>query len=118
MEAPVGFAGSVPPLVLSVLMQTEMNYDTASLKSVSEDCHFTETYVNRVFKKSMGTTVQDYIRQVRIRKADEMVMHTGLSIEEISLRVGYQDVSYFIRQYRKVFQSTPLKRRKERAEQA
>lgn len=57
-------------------------------------------------------TLADTIQQVRVRKACELLRSTRLSVQEIAEQVGYQDVTYFIRMFKKHEQVTPLKYRK------
>ena len=46
-------------------------------------------------------TLADTIQQVRVRKACELLRSTRLSVQEIAEQVGYQDVTYFIRMFKK-----------------
>ena len=49
----------------------------------------------------------DYIHQKRIEKAAHLLTSTAHSIQDIALKVGYNDINYFTRKFKKHFQMTP-----------
>ncbi|MDD6071055.1 MAG: AraC family transcriptional regulator [Clostridiales bacterium] len=67
-------------------------------------CHF--------FKEISGVSPMQYLIEYRISQAQNMLMHTTKSILEISLDCGFDNVSYFIRQFRKYKGMTPGKYRR------
>lgn len=69
-------------------------------------------YFSKVFKKEMGTTVINYISDLRIKNACELLKETNASIIEIAKSVGYQDNQYFYRVFKKKTGRTPLAYRK------
>ncbi len=62
---------------------------------------------NRRFKAAMGQTPVDYLRELRLNSARDLLQQTNLSIQEICGLCGFQEVSYFSRQFRQFFQTTP-----------
>lgn len=62
----------------------------------------------RVFKNTLGLSVQSYILQYRLGKARYLVCHTALSIAEIALSCGFTDQSYFTRCFRSRYGEAPL----------
>jgi AraC-like DNA-binding protein len=71
-----------------------------------------QQYLCRVFKRQVGTTIFDYLNHVRIRQACELLNQTGDSVTGISLRTGFNDLSHFIRTFRKVVGLAPSQYRK------
>ncbi|MCY1275701.1 HTH-type transcriptional regulator CdhR [compost metagenome] len=61
----------------------------------------------RRFKNATGETPVQYLQKVRVGIAKELILHTSLSIDEISYRVGYRDVSFFCRVFKRLEKSTP-----------
>ena len=55
----------------------------------------------RIFKKSMGSSPHQYVIKQRMRRADKLLKHTSLSITQISLDVGYEEVCNFSAAYKK-----------------
>lgn len=64
-------------------------------------------YLSHMFKEQYGTSVNNYIINMRITKAKHFLRFTDLSTTEIANRVGYEDVNYFIRSFKKVENITP-----------
>lgn len=61
----------------------------------------------RVVKKRTGQTPQQYIKELRLQYAYELLLNTGDSCEEIALRVGYNSLSHFITSFKRQFGVTP-----------
>ena len=66
--------------------------------------------IKRMFSKSFGELLIDE----RLKKADELITSTNMPIGEIIRSVGYENESYFHREYKKRFGLTPLIRRKDK----
>ncbi|CAI6084950.1 helix-turn-helix domain-containing protein [Cohnella sp. JJ-181] len=62
---------------------------------------FSRDYLIEQFRKSFGMTPIQYLIHVRVEKAKELALHTGLSIGEIAERVGYSDVHTFGKMFKK-----------------
>lgn len=69
-------------------------------------------YLCRLFKNITGTSMIEYLTNVRIHQACILLRQTSLPITEICYRVGFNDLSHFIRTFRKTIDFTPSKYRK------
>ncbi|WNS45468.1 AraC family transcriptional regulator [Paenibacillus sp. MMS20-IR301] len=69
--------------------------------------HFCKT-----FKKLTGRTFVDYVNQCRMNEAQRLLLETGLSITEISGRVGCDNPNYFTKLYKQYKGQTPSQARK------
>lgn len=63
--------------------------------------------LGRLFRKQCGQTIPEYINELRLEKATEWIKSSGLTINEIALRVGYQNESYFFRVFKEKYGITP-----------
>jgi len=81
--------------------------DLANMFFVSKE------YLSKQFKQELGTSVTDYIIGQRMETAKELVKQGKLSFKEIAEEVGYEDVSYFYRVFRKYFGVAPGEMRKQ-----
>lgn len=66
---------------------------------------------NRRFKTGLGKTPVDYLQELRLNNARDLLQQTNLTLQEICGLCGYQDVSYFTRLFHQFFQATPGKYR-------
>ncbi|MCG7383122.1 AraC family transcriptional regulator [Paenibacillus sp. ACRRY] len=78
-----------------------------TLSSVAERFNYSAAYMAKQFKTKTGSSLIDYVIQTRIEKAQELLLHTEASLQEIAEGVGYKDLSYFIRMFKKVTGLTP-----------
>lgn len=60
-----------------------------------------KNYLCTIFKQEMNTTVTDYIVNLRMKKAKNLMRTTNLSIMQIAEKVSYTDLSYFNRLFKK-----------------
>ena len=63
----------------------------------------------RFFKKYVGMSCLDYIKNLRLEKAAELLEQGASSTLDISLSVGFRNLSYFHREFKKKYGVTPKK---------
>jgi transcriptional regulator GlxA family with amidase domain len=61
----------------------------------------------RGFKQSTGVTPHHYLTQKRVERAQDMLVHTALSLSEIAYAVGFSDQSHLARHFRQMLGITP-----------
>lgn len=72
--------------------------------------------LNEIFTEATGKTAMQCLLQMRLKLAALLLKDTELPIEEITYRIGFNDISYFIRAFKSAFQCTPTQFRKEAVE--
>ncbi len=78
-----------------------------TIGELAQESHMSETHFRRVFQKIMNMTPSDYLNLVRVQMACEyMKKHTD-SMELVAERCGFQSVSTFNRNFKKVLNITP-----------
>lgn len=83
-----------------------------TLSSVSAEFGFSPKYFSRFFKKHFDKTFVQYINDLRVKKACELLLESQQSVMEISLKVGFENLGYFIRQFKRATGQTPTQYRK------
>ncbi|MBZ4646286.1 MAG: two-component system, response regulator YesN [Petroclostridium sp.] len=78
-----------------------------SLETVAEAIYFSPCYFSSIFKHHTGMTFSQYLSQLRIKKALELLENTDYKVYEIASKVGYKDDKYFYRVFKKEFGVTP-----------
>ncbi len=100
-------------LILDLIRFCDDNIDTGiDYKILSEIFHYNEKYLGRIFKKETGISIRMYICQKRIERAAELLKNTKLSVLEIALRTGFDNVNYFNRRFKEFMDDTPTEYRK------
>ena len=80
-----------------------------SLRTIAEELHLNASYISQLIKNETGLTYTQYITELRIGKAKEMLINTKLSLAEISEAVGFNDYFYFIKKFKREVGVTPGK---------
>jgi two-component system response regulator YesN len=74
--------------------------------------HITPNYLGRLFYEQTKVKVMDYLNEVRIAKASELMHDKTLSLSDISTMVGFRNQSYFSSCFLKVKKVSPREYRK------
>lgn len=78
-----------------------------SLEDLANRAGFSPRYFCRYFKKIIGRTPMEYVNYYRMEMAAEMLLTEDKSLKEVASDVGYQDLSHFIRLFKKYKGTTP-----------
>lgn len=71
-----------------------------------------EYHLNRLFCKHTGTSVHQYILNIRINEAKKLLLNTNLSLSSISEQIGFNSNTYFSTYFKRVIGISPLEFRK------
>ncbi len=102
------------PVIQRVLIDINANYSdfTLSLNGIAEANRLTASYLSNRFKVEVGVNYIKYLNGLRIRKAKEHLHNPTLKVFMVSKKVGYEDVRYFSRIFRKHTGYTPTEYQK------
>lgn len=96
-----------------ILLYLNENYTKdMNLKTIAETFHLNALYLGRILKLETGCTFTDYINSLRLKKAQELLLHTDLSAKQISEQTGYRNDKYFNTLFKKYTDMTPGEYRK------
>lgn len=88
--------------------------DDISLNSVADYVGISPSHFSRIFSQEVGDTFIDYLTQIRMEHAGEMLRCTNQKITDICGKVGYRDTNYFYTLFKKIYGCTPSEYRKKR----
>ena len=86
---------------------TQHYTEELSIGQLAALCYFSEYYFMRFFKKYMGISCLEYIKNLRLEKAAKLLAQGELSVLEVSLTAGFRNLSYFYREFKKKYGVTP-----------
>ncbi len=86
-----------------------------TLAEMADACYVSTSHLCRRFKEALGRTPMEYLTEFRIRKATSLLETTDTPIHEIAAEVGFHDVGYFCRLFRRRVAISPAAYRRERA---
>ena len=74
---------------------------------LSSMCGKTQEHISRCFKKNLGLTPSEYINEIRLNYAANLLKNTNISVLEISMECGFENLSWFYRKFKEKFGVTP-----------
>lgn len=95
-------------VVKEIISYIDFHYtENLSLNRFANMFNMSKTYLSNLFKKETGTTLTDFIHQVRMRKAITLINSSALPITAIATACGYNDINYFIRIFKRTYGLSP-----------
>lgn len=101
-------------IVLRVKEHIDQNYQDAelNLSHVAERFNINKTYLSKLMKREMGYSFVEYLTEVRIDRAKELLQE-HMKMYEISKKIGYKSQHYFSRVFKKSQGKNPMEYRNE-----
>lgn len=94
-------------LVMSVLNFIEERYKDGELSDLAKELHYDLYWLSKEIKKKTGQNFTDLLQAKRLSQAAYLLTHTAMTISDIAIAVGYENVSYFHRIFYKKYEMTP-----------
>lgn len=88
--------------------------DKLALEQLAQQVGYTEYYLSKKFKREVGLTPSEYIRNARLERAALLLRSTQKDVQEISERLQFCSQSYFADQFRRLFGLTPTEYRQQK----
>lgn len=89
-------------------MQKALDYigehiqEDLSLNGVAARCNLSGNYFSAMFKREIGKSFVQYVTELRIDLAKELLINTDTYLYEIALQVGYNDITYFSKTFKRL----------------
>lgn len=101
----------IPEIIKKYL---DENYTTEiNLNSISDKYYFTKEYLSKLFKKSYGIGIYEYVLSLRMRRAKELLLRDDIQIQQISDLLGYSNSNYFSKAFKNFYSISPSDFREE-----
>lgn len=99
LESKGSFAGK--HIAESIEVYIREHYDSdISVGQIAQKFGITPNYLSTVFKSEMHVSFVQYLTEIRMAKAKELLAQRDLTISAIAEKVGYQNAAYFTRVFR------------------
>ena len=96
-----------------ILKYVENHYmDKITIEDIANEVGLSQSHFMKYFKNTMGTSFIDYLNEYRLTMASRLLLSSDSSILAIASEVGYENLSYFNRTFKKRFGMTPREYRK------
>lgn len=87
-----------------------------SLKKISEEFSISESYFSYLFKAEAGRNFSEYLEELRMQQAMQLLKETDIPLSELYHHLGYNNPNSFRRAFKKVYGASPKEFRRNRAE--
>ena len=99
-------------LVEKACLRIYENLTTITIKELADECYLSVGRFSHIFKEVTGKSPLEYIIEMRLQKATDMLTNTDFPISKIASDCGYPDQNYFSRLFKKVLGVSPSHFRK------
>ena len=94
--------------IKAALEYMDRNYgEEISIADVAAACYFSQYHFMRFFKKYMGTSCGEYLKNLRLEKAAKAFASGNTGILDVAMESGFRNLSYFYREFQKKYGYTP-----------
>ena len=93
--------------VFRVLRYVETNYVGGSFGELSEQLHYDPSWLSREIKRKTGKTYTQLVQEKRLAQAAFLLKNTDRNVADISIAVGYENISYFHRIFADMYGKSP-----------
>ena len=100
--------------MVEIMNYIQANYLDVSLDDLAEKFFLSKPYLSKYIKEKSGTTFGDIVKKVRMKKARALLKSSSMTVENIALTVGYQNVEHFNRLFKKAYNITPVQFRNQK----
>ena len=87
-------------------------YGPCNVADMAQSAGYNPQYLATIFKSEVGHTPITYIRLSKMQEAKELLLNKQYSVAEIAQSLGFCNTSYFIREFKRVYNITPAQLRK------
>ncbi len=89
------------------VIEENISDPTLSVEFLGKEVGLSRVHLFRKLKALTGITPSDFIRDVRLKRAAQLILQNKMRIAEVADHVGFQDSNYFTKCFRKVYQCSP-----------
>lgn len=100
--------------MIEILNYIQANYIDITLDDLSEKFFLSKPYLSKYIKEKSGMTFGDLVKKIRMKKARALLKSSNMTVENIALSVGYQNVEHFNRLFKRAYNITPIQFRNQK----
>lgn len=91
------------------VVETFIADDTFTVEQFAKEMFESRVQLYRKLKGLTGLSPNEFVRNIRIKRAAEILVQEGITVGEVMYKVGFSNRSYFNRSFRQVYDTSPVK---------
>jgi transcriptional regulator GlxA family with amidase domain len=95
----------------AISLMRELLIGPLSIRTLSNRLNLSPARLRQLFKEETGESPIQYFKDLRLQRAEKLLLSTFLSVKEVSFKCGIRDVSHFVRDFKKRYGRTPTEYR-------
>lgn len=95
------------PKRATALVKAHINDEYYGIEQLCKDLAVSRPQLHRALKEFTGFSASHFIRNIRLKKAETLLLSSSLSISEIAYEVGFSDPRYFSRVFSSIYRRSP-----------
>lgn len=108
------FSNAPDDLAAEIMQYMQNHYHTSfTMQDLARKFNFHPVHMIRCMKNSYHVTPIQALTTIRLEKGKELLLTTAMSVQDISEAVGFSSCSYFIKQFKAAYHTTPSQFRQE-----
>lgn len=100
--------------MIEIMNYVQANYIDITLDDLAENFFLSKPYLSKYIKEKSGMTFGDLVKKIRMKKAKALLKSSNMTVENIAMSVGYQNVEHFNRLFKKAYNMTPMQFRNQK----
>ena len=100
--------------MIEIMNYEQANYIDITLDDLAEKFFLSKPYLSKYIKEKSGMTFGDLVKKIRMKKAKALLKSSNMTVENIAMSVGYQNVEHFNRLFKKAYDMTPMQFRNQK----
>ena len=100
--------------MIEIMNYIQANYIDVTLDDLAEKFYLSKPYLSKYIREKSGMTFGDLVKKIRMKKARALLKSSNMTVENIALSVGYQNVEHFNRLFKKAYNMTPVQFRNQK----
>lgn len=100
--------------MIEIMNYVQANYIDITLDDLAEKFFLSKPYLSKYIKEKSGMTFGDLVKKIRMKKAKALLKSSNMTVENIAMTVGYQNVEHFNILFKKAYDMTPMQFRNQK----
>ena len=100
--------------MIEIMNYVQADYIDITLDDLAEKFFLSKPYLSKYIKEKSGMTFGDLVKKIRMKKAKALLKSSNMTVENIAMSVGYQNVEHFNRLFKKAYDMTPMQFRNQK----